>query len=191
MHRAPAPHRVVETLTARDANTPPLQAALGQLQAHARRPGAPPGRLGTHDQIHQRRLGGRIHPTRDPATQPQRSFPSANVNLTAISANAVRRRSTSAPGRLGPHVPLLVPPARTRPRQRIERALPRHLAQLRDRRPVHPRPIDRLAHHGLPTHELHPDLALLLRRQEPLPPHTRLDTQQNSPTLGQEPSHAG
>ncbi len=99
--RAPARHCVVEALTVSDAATPPLQATLGQLQAHARRPGAPPGRLGAHDQLGERRLRGRIHPARDPATAPQGPFPSASVNLTAISANAVRRRSTWAPAASG------------------------------------------------------------------------------------------
>ena len=76
MDRAPARRRVVEALTVSDAATPPLQAALGQLQAHARRPGAPPARLGTHDQIHERSLGGRIHPSWDPATaSPNALFP--------------------------------------------------------------------------------------------------------------------
>ena len=102
--RAPARHCVVEALTVSDAATPPLQATLGQLQAHARRPGAPPARLGTHDQLHQRRLRGRIHPARDPATAPQGPFPSASVNLTAISANAVRRRSTWAPAASAPRL---------------------------------------------------------------------------------------
>ena len=93
--RAPARRRVVETLTIRDAATPPLEAALGQLQQAARRPGAAPARPGAHDQIHERCLGGRIHPAWDSATQPQGSFPSTSVNRTAISANAVRRRSIS------------------------------------------------------------------------------------------------
>ena len=72
-----------------------------------------------------------------------------------------------------------------------ERALPGDLAQLRDRRPVHPRPIGCLAHRGLPTHQLHPDLVLLLRCQEPLPLHAMLGTQQDSSMLSREPSHAG
>jgi hypothetical protein len=41
-------------------------------------------------------FGGRVDPSRDSATQPQGSFPSARVNLTAISARAVRSRSASA-----------------------------------------------------------------------------------------------
>ena len=191
MHRAPAGPRVVEALTVSDANTPPLQAALGQLQAHARRPGAPPGRLGAHDQIHQRRLRGRIHPARDPATQPQGPFPSTSVNLTAISANAVRRRSISAPAASSSTSRCL---SRRPGRERASassapcRATSRSFATVdRSTRA----PIRCLAHRGLPTHKLHPDLVLLLRRQEPLPLHTRLGTQHDSSRLGPEPSHAG
>ena len=51
---------------------------------------------GTVDQIQQLVLGGRVDATRDPATQPQRSFPSASINRTPISFSASDSRAISA-----------------------------------------------------------------------------------------------
>ena len=82
------------------------------------------------NQIHQRRLRGRIHPARDPATQPQGPFPSRRQPHCHLGQRCAQTLDLG-PGRLQLHVPLLVPPARTRTRQRIESALPSHLAQLR------------------------------------------------------------
>jgi len=48
------------------------------------------------DQTQQLVLGGRVDAARDPATQPQRSFPSASINRTPISFNASESRTISA-----------------------------------------------------------------------------------------------
>jgi hypothetical protein len=51
---------------------------------------------GPVDQVQQLVLGGRRNTQRDPATQPQRPFPSASINLTPISFSASVNRAISA-----------------------------------------------------------------------------------------------
>jgi hypothetical protein len=90
----------------------------------------PPVRDGTVNQIQQLLLGGRLDPTRDPATQSQRPFPSASINLTPISliaseSQAISARAAASSGS--------GPPWR---RERLQRALLADLAKLDDRRAV-------------------------------------------------------
>src|SRR5829696_8308081 len=96
MDRVPARWLVVETVAGGRPAPPPLQSTLGQLEVTARVPCRPATLDRAVDHADQRDLGGRVDPPWDPATQSQGSFPSARVSRTAISANAVRSRSTSA-----------------------------------------------------------------------------------------------
>lgn len=96
MNRIPPGSMVVEADPGVDPTMPPLQTTLGQFQIPACRCHAPPVGHRPVDQADQPCLGGRVDPPRDPATQPQGSFPSASVKRTAISANAVLNRSVSA-----------------------------------------------------------------------------------------------
>lgn len=48
------------------------------------------------DQVQQLELGGLINSAGDPATQPERSFPSASINRTPISLSASDSRAISA-----------------------------------------------------------------------------------------------
>ena len=67
---------------------PAPRARLAELQVHARTTVIPAVSDGPVDQPEQLVFGGRRHSQRDPATQPQRSFPSASINLTPISFSA-------------------------------------------------------------------------------------------------------
>ena len=75
---------------------PPPRPPLVQLEIDAGAAVLPAVGDGPIDQIQQLVLGGRVDATRDPATQPQRSFPSASINLTPISFNASDSRAISA-----------------------------------------------------------------------------------------------
>jgi hypothetical protein len=96
MNRIPAGSMVLEADPGVEPAMPPLQTTLGQFQIPARPGHAPTVCHRPIDQADQPCLGGRVDPIRDPATQPQGSFPSASVKRTAISANAVLNRSVSA-----------------------------------------------------------------------------------------------
>ena len=87
---------VGEARTAASTATPPLQAPARQLQIATRLSGGPTGAFGALHEFDERNLGGLVKPGGDAATHPQGSFPSASVNFTAIPANAIRSRSTSA-----------------------------------------------------------------------------------------------
>ena len=64
---------------------PPPRPALVQLEIAAGAAVLPAVGDGPVDQAEQLMLGGRIDATRDPATQPQRSFPSASIKRMPIS----------------------------------------------------------------------------------------------------------
>ena len=121
------------------------------------------------DEVQQRVLGGRSTPPRDPATQSQRPFPSASINLTPISFSASESRAISAlaaassgsgpdPGRTPG---LDAANASSAPCRATD-------AQLHDRRAIHPGPLGRGRDRVLAAHQTQPDLVLLARRQEPL-----------------------
>jgi len=75
---------------------PPPRSTLVQLEIGAGAAVLPALSDGPVDQIQKLVLGGRVDATRDPATQPQRSFPSASINRTPISFNASDSRAISA-----------------------------------------------------------------------------------------------
>ncbi len=56
----------------------------------------PPGSEGLVEEVEEAGFGGRIDTAWDTATQPQPSFPSTNVSLTASSLTASESRATSA-----------------------------------------------------------------------------------------------
>src|SRR5436190_1486938 len=95
MHGPPARRPVFEA--AGFAALPPApRATLGQLEVPA---GAAvlPARAGRIvDELQQPGLGGRVDAARDRATQSQRPFPSASINLTPISFSASDSRAISA-----------------------------------------------------------------------------------------------
>jgi hypothetical protein len=70
--------------------------ALVQLEIGAGAAVISPIGSGLVDQVQQLQFGGRVHSAKDPATQPQRSFPSASINRTPISFNASDNRAISA-----------------------------------------------------------------------------------------------
>ncbi len=53
-------------------------------------------RMGLVEKVEEAGFGGRIDTTWDTATQPQPSFPSTNISLTASSLTASESRATSA-----------------------------------------------------------------------------------------------
>jgi hypothetical protein len=75
---------------------PPPRPPLIQLEVGAGAAVLPPVGDSAVDQTQQLVLGGRVDAARDPATQPQRSFPSASINRTPISFNASESRAISA-----------------------------------------------------------------------------------------------
>jgi hypothetical protein len=75
---------------------PPPRPALVQLEIGAGAAVLPAAGDGPVDQAEQLMLGGRVDATRDPATQPQRSFPSASIKRTPISFSASDSRAISA-----------------------------------------------------------------------------------------------
>src|SRR4051812_36591459 len=95
VHGPPAGRAIFEA--ASFAALPPApRAALGEFEVAARAAMLPAraGRL--VDELKQPGLGGRVDAARDRATQSQRPFPSASINLTPISFNASDRRAISA-----------------------------------------------------------------------------------------------
>jgi transposase len=121
------------------------------------------------DQVQQLVLGDRINAARDPATQSQRSFPSASINRTPISFNASESRAISALASASSRVRAALANPGSGRRERIQRALLSDRPELHDRRTIHPRPIRRLNCAHLSPQQRQPDLILLRRRQKPLP----------------------
>jgi hypothetical protein len=95
VHRGPA-WRGVGELAAGPAGVPAVRTDLADLEHPASPTGRPTCVDGRVDQVQQAGLGGRIDPTRDPATQPQPSFPSTSVSFTASSLQASDNRAISA-----------------------------------------------------------------------------------------------
>jgi hypothetical protein len=75
---------------------PPPRPPLIQLEVAAGAAVLPPVGDRPVDQLQQLELRDRVDAARDPATQPQRSFPSASINRTPISFNASDKRAISA-----------------------------------------------------------------------------------------------
>ena len=75
---------------------PPPRPPLIQLEVDADATVIPHVQHGLIDQFQQPVLGGRLDAARDPATQPQRPFPSANINRMPISLIASVNRAISA-----------------------------------------------------------------------------------------------
>jgi hypothetical protein len=86
---------VAETVAIAPA-APPPRPALVQLEIGAGAAVLPAVGDGPVNQAEQLMLGGRVDAARDPATQPQRSFPSASIKRTPISFNASDSRAISA-----------------------------------------------------------------------------------------------
>ena len=84
VHRMPARRPVLQR-PGQPAFAPAPRAALGELEISADAAVIRAVRDRPVDQLKQPVLGGRRHAQRDPATQPQRPFPSASINLTPIS----------------------------------------------------------------------------------------------------------
>ena len=74
VHRQPA-RRLVGQLPGRAAGDPAVRADLTKFQFVAGPPQRPAALDRGVEQLQQPCLGGRVHPQRDPATQPQRPFP--------------------------------------------------------------------------------------------------------------------
>jgi hypothetical protein len=95
VHRMPARRAVIERARG-PALAPAPRAALAELQIRAGAAVIPAVGDRSIDELQQRVLRGRLDPSRDPATQSQRPFPSANINLTPISFSASESRAISA-----------------------------------------------------------------------------------------------
>ena len=83
-----AARRAVLKRPGRAALAPAPRPTLAELQVRACATVIPAAGDRAIDEHEQLVLGGRRHPQRDPATQPQRPFPSASINLTPISFSA-------------------------------------------------------------------------------------------------------
>ncbi len=94
VHRA-ARLQIAEAVGVAPASPPP-RPPLVQLEVAAGAAVLPAVGDGPVDQIEQLVLGGRVDATRDPATQPQRSFPSASIRRTPISFSASDSLAISA-----------------------------------------------------------------------------------------------
>src|SRR5829696_10537094 len=95
VHRMPARRPVLQPARLA-ALTPAPRAALAKLQIRAGATVIPAVGDRGIDERQQPMLGGRLDPSRDPATQSQRPFPSASINLTPISFSASESRAISA-----------------------------------------------------------------------------------------------
>ena len=95
VHRTPA-RQPVDQRAQGSAGQPAVPPDLAKLE----RPAAVADRPTLLDrgieQVEQPRLGGRVDPVRDSATQPQPSFPSTSVSFTASSLQASDSRAISA-----------------------------------------------------------------------------------------------
>src|SRR3954447_26578111 len=95
VHRMPARRPVLECARLA-ALAPAPRAALAEFQIGAGVAVIPGVGEGGIDELQQPMLGGRLDPSRDPATQSQRPFPSASINRTPISFSASESRAISA-----------------------------------------------------------------------------------------------
>lgn len=95
MHRRPA-GRLVGQRTDGSAADPAVRPYLAEFEFVADAADRPALLDGLVEQGEQPGFGGRVDPPRDPATQPQRPFPSTSISLTAISVSASDSRLTSA-----------------------------------------------------------------------------------------------
>lgn len=95
VHRTPA-RGPVDQRPESPAGHPAVGADLAELE-HPASPSQRPAPLDRGvEQVQQAGLGGRVDPVRDSATQPQPSFPSTSVSLTANSLQASDSRAISA-----------------------------------------------------------------------------------------------
>jgi len=92
MLRVPSRHRINQSPGGCTV-TPTLKAPLRQLQIVTRRGDRPTSHICLINQADKCRFGGRVYPCWDRATQSHGPFPSAIINLTAISAIALVKRS--------------------------------------------------------------------------------------------------
>ncbi len=96
----PVQRRSARWLVSQRATGPAAQPAMGpdlpELQGVTAAAQRPAGLDGVVEQREEPRLGGRVDPAWDTATQPQAPFPSTSVSLTAISLTASDSRATSA-----------------------------------------------------------------------------------------------
>src|SRR3954453_20812359 len=95
VHRVPAGRSVLQTAGGATL-APAPRPGLAELQVRAGPAVLPACRGRRVDQLEHARLGGRVDAARDPATQSQRPFPSASINLTPISLIASESRAISA-----------------------------------------------------------------------------------------------
>ena len=147
---------------------PPPRPTLIQLEIDAGAAMLPAVGDSPINQAQQLMLGGRLDATRDPATQPQRSFPSASIKRTPISFNASDSRAISACAAASSGS---TPPCRTpgRDAARASNApVLGHHPELHDRRAIHTSALGRLNRGELASQQAQPDLILLRRRQKPL-----------------------
>ena len=99
--RAPRARRPAVLETAGGAALAPApRPRLAELQVRARAAVLPARRGRRVDQFQHARLGGRLDAARDRATQSQRPFPSASINLTPRTSSSVH----GSPRRAGPSV---------------------------------------------------------------------------------------
>src|SRR3954465_3540603 len=94
-HGMPARRTVIERARG-PALAPAPRAALAELQIRAGAAMIPAVGDRSIDELQQPMLRGRLDPSRAPATQSQRPFPSASINLTPISFSASESRAISA-----------------------------------------------------------------------------------------------
>jgi hypothetical protein len=91
-----AARTVILQLLGGAAAQPPVRADRAKLQHPAGRTKLPAGLHRLLDQVQQAGLGGRLDPGWDPASKPQRPFPSTSSSLTASSLSASPSRAASA-----------------------------------------------------------------------------------------------
>ena len=87
---------LVDQLAPGSAGQPTVCSAFGEFELAAGSAQGPALVERVADQVKQAGLGGRLDPGGDSATQPQPSFPSISISLTAISFNASPKRAFSA-----------------------------------------------------------------------------------------------
>ena len=95
VQRVAARHPVGQCLLG-SAGIPTVRTNLTKVQHPGGAPQRPASCEGLIEQTEESGFGGRIDTTWDTATQPQPSFPSTSVSLTASSLTASDNRATSA-----------------------------------------------------------------------------------------------
>ncbi len=167
VHREPA-RRLVGQPAAGPAGVPAVGADLADLKRPAGAADTPAGIHGPVDEIEQPCLGGRIHPARDSATQPQPPFPLYQRQLHRQFLAGLRE-----PGDLGLRglqLVIALPALHSGfgGRQRRQGTVLGDLLDPHDRGPVDLLGSRDLGDRGLLPHQLQPDLVLQRRAQEPL-----------------------